>query len=268
MATTLVGIFDSVAEAERARQSLLSQGLARNAVHITDNESLMSRRGGSDVDETEHRGFFARLFGLGDDDSDAAQYSQSVRGGSALLTVTVEDESEARRVAQLLEQAGADDVSLRGLQGQSEGGMQRDGMLEQGETLQVMQEELQVGKRQVETGGVRIRQHVIERPVQEQIRLFEEHAIVERRPVDREASPGEIDALSMQDRELEIRERAEQAVVGKTARVVEEVRVGKEVTERTETIEDTVRRTDVDIEQLAAQQASQQQNNLRTPPPR
>lgn len=286
MATTLVGIFDSASEAERAREMLLKDGLPRNAVHVTDNESLMSRRSMSSSSSAsssseDNRGFFARLFGLGDDDSHTQEYSQAMERGNALLTVTVEDGADVRRVESLMAAAGADDISERGAsQGgmqagmvESRQGMQADGqsrLATGGETLKVMEEQLEVGKRSVETGGVRIRQHVTERPVHEQIQLCEEHAIVERRPVDRAASPGEIDALGMQDRELEIREHAEQAVVAKTARVVEEVRVGKEVTGHTETIEDSVRRTDVDIEQLtAAQQASQRGTPpLRNTPPR
>ena len=45
-------------------------------------------------------------------------------------------------------------------------------------------------------------------------------------------------------------ETAEEAVVGKTARVVEEVVVGKTATDRTETVTDTVRRTDVEVDDL------------------
>lgn len=285
MATTLVGIFDSVSDAEKAREYLLREGLQRNAVHITDNQSLMSRSTTSSTSsassgEKEHRGFFSRLFGLGEDDQQTQEYSQAMQRGSALLTVTVADGDDARRVETLMAKAGADEISERGQSQSVQAGSQRTQQSTRtdtasrgaatGETLKVMEEELQVGKRTVETGGVRIRQHVTERPVHEQIQLCEEHAIVERRPVDRVASPGEIDSLSMQDRELEIRERAEQAVVGKTARVVEEVRVGKEVTGRTETIDETVRRTDVDVEQLTAAQQNQQRQggNLRNTPPR
>jgi hypothetical protein len=50
---------------------------------------------------------------------------------------------------------------------------------------------------------------------------------------------------------VEVRETAEEPVVSKEARVVEEVVIGKETTERTEKIKDTVKRTQVDIEQLA-----------------
>ena len=47
---------------------------------------------------------------------------------------------------------------------------------------------------------------------------------------------------------FEVRETAEEAVISKTARVVEEVVVGKEITESTEQVSDTVRRTDIEVE--------------------
>jgi uncharacterized protein (TIGR02271 family) len=120
--------------------------------------------------------------------------------------------------------------------------------------MPVVQEELQIGKRQVERGGIRVIQRVSETPVKEMIRLREERAVVERRPVDRPAT--EADFANFREGTIEIRETAEEAVVGKTARVVEEVVVGKEVQERTETVADTVRRTDVEVEQLAGQRSS------------
>jgi uncharacterized protein (TIGR02271 family) len=114
----------------------------------------------------------------------------------------------------------------------------------------VVEEELQVGKRAVETsGGVRVHTSVTETPVREDVRLHEEHVNVERRPVNREVRPG--DMAAFKEGTIEMREMAEEAVVAKKARVVEEVVVGKESRERTEHIADTVRRTDVQIESLA-----------------
>ena len=114
--------------------------------------------------------------------------------------------------------------------------------------IPVVEEEISIGKREVERGGVRVRTEVEERPVQEQINLREEHVRVERRPVDRPASEADIQRAA-QSGTLEVREKAEEAVVQKNARVVEEVRIGKEATERTETVRDTVRRTDVEVEE-------------------
>jgi uncharacterized protein (TIGR02271 family) len=107
---------------------------------------------------------------------------------------------------------------------------------------------LQVGKREVERGGVRVRSRIVERPVQEELRLREEHVKVERRPVDRPATAADINRV--REGAFEVTERAEQAVVNKQARVVEEVAINKEVNERTETVRDTLRKTEVDVQKV------------------
>ena len=107
-------------------------------------------------------------------------------------------------------------------------------------TMEVVEEELQVGKREVERGGVRIRSYVTEKPVEESVRLREETVHVERRPVDRPAS--EADLNTFEEGTVKVTTMAEEPVVAKTARVVEEVVVDKDVQERTETVGDTVRR--------------------------
>jgi uncharacterized protein (TIGR02271 family) len=127
-------------------------------------------------------------------------------------------------------------------------GAQQTQLREGEQAIPVVEEELQVGKREVEKGAVRVQSHVTETPVEEQVRLREEHVHVERRPVDRPLAGA--DAAAFQDKTIEMHESAEQAVVSKQARVVEEVVVGKEATERTETVRDTVRRTDVDVQQV------------------
>lgn len=112
--------------------------------------------------------------------------------------------------------------------------------------IDVVEEELHVGKREVEKGAVRVRTYVTEKPVQENLTLREEHVNIERRPVDRPASTADLNAF--QEGTIEMTERAEVPVVSKEARVVEEVVIGKEVQQHTETISDTVRRTDVEVE--------------------
>ena len=113
--------------------------------------------------------------------------------------------------------------------------------------IPVVEEELRVGKREVEKGGVRITNRVTETPVEEEVRLREEHINVERRPVNRPVSDAD---NAFQVGAIEVTESAEQAVVAKEARVVEEVVVNKDVQERTETVRDTLHRTDVDVQQV------------------
>jgi len=147
---------------------------------------------------------------------------------------------------------GSNDASLGGTirsdqnlaTGAQLGNQQRDSA-----AIPVVQEELKVGKREVQRGGVRVFSRVIETPVNESVSLREEHVNVERRPVNQPISAADVGAFKEQS--IELRETAEEAVVQKSARVVEEVIVGKEVSNREQQIHDTVRRTDVQIENLA-----------------
>lgn len=119
--------------------------------------------------------------------------------------------------------------------------------------MPVVEEELQVGKRVVEGGGVRVVKRMTEVPVTELIKLREERATVERRPVDRAAT--EADFTNFKEGTIEVRERSEEVVVNKKARVVEEVVVAKEVSEREATVTDTLRRTDVKVERVIGKNA-------------
>lgn len=120
--------------------------------------------------------------------------------------------------------------------------------------IPVVEEQLNVGKRAVQRGGVRVFTRMREEPVHESIDLREEHVKVERHPVDQPAS--EADMTAFKEGSVELRETAEEPVVSKTARIVEEVVLGKEVTQETANIDDTVRRTDVDVEQLGTEATS------------
>ena len=92
---------------------------------------------------------------------------------------------------------------------------------------------------------MRVRSYVVETPVQEQVSLRQERVSIERRPVDRAAGAG--DNL-FRERTIEAEERAEEAVVAKEARVKEEVVIKKDATQRTETVSDKVRHTEVEVE--------------------
>ena len=127
------------------------------------------------------------------------------------------------------------------------------------QAIPIIEENINVSKRVVQTGGVRITSSMIEQPVEETVRLREEHVIVERTPVNKPLSDSSF--ASFEEGTIELTERAEIPVVSKEARVVEEISIGKEVEHREETINDTVRKTEVDIEDLSKDELSK--NNLR-----
>jgi len=117
--------------------------------------------------------------------------------------------------------------------------------------IPVVEEELRIEKQAVERGGVRVTTRVEEVPVNEQVTVREERVNVERRPANRPVS--DADRAAVQQGELEVRERREEVVVDKQARIVEEIVINTEAQERTETVQDTVRRTDVQVEDLTGQ---------------
>ena len=164
---------------------------------------------------------------------EAQYYEDGVQRGGTLLMVHASTDAMAQCAAKVM-QGGAT-------------GRQASGAGEN-EVLPVIEEELVVGKREVGKGSVRIYTHVNEMPVEETVQLREEHAKVERRPVDR---PVTAEAQPFQELTIEVRETAEELVVTKRARVVEEVVVSKDVTQREETVHDTVRKTDVRVERTA-----------------
>lgn len=118
----------------------------------------------------------------------------------------------------------------------------------EGETvIPIIEEQLAVGKRTVESGAARVRTTIQEVPVEESVTLREEHVTVERHAVNRPVGDA---SAAFTEGTIELTEKAEVPVVSKEARVVEEVMVGKQVTEREETVRDTVKRTEVDVEEV------------------
>ena len=220
-------------------------------------------------------GLVGAFTSVGVPEEDAYNYNEAVRRGGILLAVRAQDE-QAQRVAEILGEDGAVNIDERVDQYRSEGYVPgaataattvaattataatmnttapttTQTVNAQGETvLPVMEESIALGKRQVQSGGVRVYSHVTETPVQESINLREEHVTVERHAVNRPVDAATMNNL--RDGVIEVTETAEVPVVAKEARVVEEVVVGKEATQRTETVHDTVRRTDVEVEQIA-----------------
>jgi uncharacterized protein (TIGR02271 family) len=268
-ARKIVAVFDTLTAAQTARTRLIEMGIPGERITITDQDSWGERKL-----ETPHaRGsFWTHIKEMFMPDHERHTYEESMRRGGCMLVASVEDATADRAVA-CLESAGAIDLNEREAQWRSEGwqpaaqsqgasatgaatpqtravGSERLDESEHAERIPLVEETLRVGKREVNRGSVRVRSYVVEEPVHEEVRLREEHVNVERRPVNEPAravvrgSPEDL----LQERTIEVSETAEQAVVGKEARVTEQVVVDKSINERVESIDDTVRRTKVEIE--------------------
>ncbi len=218
-------------------------------------------------------GLIGGLTHVGVPEEEAGYYAEGVRRGGTLVTVNSPDERTDEAVA-ILNRHNAVDVENRGASYKQAGyagyspqaqpftaeqiTQERTRYAAPAPTaatnvkatneavIPVVEEQLEVGKRQVQRGGARIHTTVTERPVQEQVTLREERVSVERRDVDRPVTDAD---MAFKEQTFEVTETAEVPVVAKTAHVVGEVVIGKEATERTETVRDTVRRTDIDVDE-------------------
>ncbi len=269
MTHTVVGLFDSKTEAQAAMRDLVAAGFAEENIDFSNRRFDETTSGATTSNATTGTtgggvsGFFNSLFG--DDSPEARTYSEVATDTEAILTVQTDSDERARQIADILDRNGAVDVDERAAQyqanyAQSGGTATQNRTAATGDTTQnrtaatgdmtipIIEEDLQVGKREVQGGGVRVHSRVIEKPVEETVRLREEHIVVNRRPVDRAVT--DADMSSFKEGDIEITERSEQAVVSKQARVVEEVEVGKQVSEREQVVSDTVRRTDVEVDEI------------------
>jgi len=222
-------------------------------------------------------GIVGALADLGIPDEEANIYSESVRRGNVLVVAQVND-ARVNEAARIMESGGLVDIDRHAESWRSEGWRrfdansqpyratattdQRTAMPSQGtttgttratsgrneETFEIVEEDIKIGKRAVQEGGVRVRSYIREIPVEEEVRLREEEVHVERRPVNRPATAA--DLSNFREGTIEMTEMHEEAVIAKEARVVEEVTVRKDVEERVERVHDTVRRTEVEVEQI------------------
>ena len=246
MSRTLTAMYDSRSEAEAAKRELEASGLSEGSIQIIDQGS---GSGSTYADGGESRGFFGALKDMFMPDEDRHAYSEGLRRGHFLLSARVDDGDydDAMRV---LDSSSAVDFDTRQSEWRSSGWDSSPQLAEREESIPIAEERLAVGKREVERGGARVRSYVQETPVNEQVTLREEHVSVERRPVDERISSQDLERGNLlQEREVEMTERGEEAVVAKEARVREELVVRKTAEERTENIQETVRHTEVDVDE-------------------
>jgi uncharacterized protein (TIGR02271 family) len=278
-AGTVVAMFETYDRALAARDVLVSAGIDRSRIEILAQSG--TAQDASFHYERNEEGIWGAIKRFFMPDEDSHVYAEGIRRGYAMLVVRT-GAGDQDQIISLLESQDAIDVETHaanwrqsGWSGVHEGhatwqsqrssltggttsapatdassGVAATGAAGRGreEVIPVYEEQLRVGKREVGRGSVRVRSYVVEQPVQEQVHLREERVHVERRPVDRPADVAAGAAEPFRERTIEVTATAEEAVVGKEARVKEEIVVGKDTEERTETVSDTVRRTEVEIE--------------------
>lgn len=264
MAKTVIGLYNSEKEAKAAREALVNAKINPKEI------SVLAASDDGRFKELLSGGLKQAFAEAGIADQDGAIYLEGVRRGYVLVSAHVED-SHAQAVAKLMNDHGAISIDQVAAYWRSEGWdgrpvkdaklydralMESDHKgyenyalrLKDGGTaaIPVIEEELRVGKREVESGGVRVETRVTETPVEEDVTLRQESVGVQRRAVNRPLTDADAKA-AFKEGVIEVTATSEEAVVEKQARVVEEVMITKDVGQVTQTIQDSVRRTDVEV---------------------
>jgi uncharacterized protein (TIGR02271 family) len=253
----IVTLFDTAQHAEAAKSNLAKAGFSTNDMSVVSAVELP--RSGTALREP---GLWHRLFGSDIEQHEAEVYGKAVETGGVVLTVRAADPDVPKAIG-ILNQHNVVDVQDRAVQA---------GLLSKAEAipvaaavaaampakpltsdvskeqvLRLAEEQLEVGKKLVEQGTTRIRRFVTEKPVEAKVTLHEEHAQVVRRAV---SDPSYVQDIDWSDQTVEVLETAEQAVVSKSSHIAEEVVVGKTGSDHVETIKDTVRRQQVEVERV------------------
>jgi hypothetical protein len=241
MSHTVTALYDSRDEASRALQSLRAEvSLAHADIYDRTNDSLQALRG---LDLTpEER---------------TACESKLATGEYLLLAKPRSGESPDNIIA-VLERTAAEPSSEThsAAASQGTGTIASSPSVIAEERIPVVEEELQIGTREVVRGGARVRTRVEEVPVAQEIELMSEFVRVATRPASRPVSEQELEQGGLlRDRMIEITEVREEAVVSKEVFVREEVVVSKTAERRVEQIHETVRRTVVETEDLGSEAA-------------
>ena len=278
MSQTITAMFKSRADAQIAKTDLETElNLGEGAVQLHAQDAGYTG-GTTPPNET---GFMASLRNLFMPDEDRHAYATGIQHGGVLVSAEVDD-AYVDRAYDILDRDGAVDLDEQQSEWEkSSVGTGQIAALQPGgmtpstssmeaplapppmtevssgraavtktdageEVIPIVEERLRVGKRDVERGRVRVRSYIVETPVEEQVNLRSEHVELERRPVDRELTAS--DAELFRERTIEATETSEEAVIAKDVRVKEELILRKGVVDTVETVHDTVRRTEVEVE--------------------
>jgi stress response protein YsnF len=246
----VTAFFDNRSDAEAAVRRLVNEGVRRDEIRMVEGAEGTST--GAKGPE-EEKGFWASLADFFMPDEDRHTYAEGLSRGGYMLSVNTTSGNRDRTL-EILDQEGTINIDERAESWRAEGwsGYQpgpataRTPADSAADKIDVVQEELRVGKREVDHGRVRVRSYIAETPVQEDVTLRDKTVHVERKAVDRPVSGGGDAAFA--ERTVEAEETHEEAVVNKEAKVTEEITLRQDAEEHTETVKDSVRHTEVDVD--------------------
>ncbi len=213
----VTAFFDSRSEADAAVERIVAEGTPRTDIRVVEGAGATATAA-----PERDKGFFEALGDFFMPDNDRRSYAEGLRRGGYLVSLPT-TAANRDRVIDILDDEGTvnmdereetwrsegwsgsaydrdndddssrtpasatsgmtDSVAVRG--GSGTGYAASNDIEDHDGTIEVVEENLRVGKRDVNNGRVRVRSYVVEEPVDQDINLRSEHVDVQRRAVDR-----------------------------------------------------------------------------------
>ena len=213
--TTVINAYADQKIADLAIAALRKEGLNDQQARILTGDTQALLR------ELSEHGF---------EDADARAYATAVEQGQTLVIASISEEQADWALAIM-------DRILAGHAGSAV------------RSVPIVEEELSVSKARSANGGVRVTSRVVETPVEETVTLTTETVGVKRHAADRVLGDEEAAAV-FEEKTVEMMGTQEEVEIHKQARVVGEVEITKEVEAHQTTVKDTVRKTEVEVEEV------------------
>ncbi|MET4655548.1 uncharacterized protein (TIGR02271 family) [Exiguobacterium sp. PvP048] len=276
---TFIDVFNTQAEVLSKVNELKAQGYNESDMYVVaqdkDSFSMLKDQTEVHVDTTgeeQHQGFMGKFMaafsedssagafsGMGLDRTESEEYRRQVQNGKLVLYVDSEYGDSYEKHNQSYGVAS----DMNGNQGYgTTSGVDRnqdydnssktdrtssiapDAGTEE-ERLRLHEERLNVDKERVQTGEVNVSKRVVEDQQSIEVPVEREEVYVERRPVNE--SETRTDAFVDENDSIHVPLSEERVVVSKQDVVTEEIVVGKRKVQDTETVSETVRREEADI---------------------
>ena len=168
MANAVVAVFDEYDEAQSTVNELLVAGFDKNEVRLSAENEVGATQATEDDRRQRPRergvkGFFQSLFGINDQNDDVRVYDEAIRHGNYVVTAIAETPEKSELASEVMSHHHPVDIDERSSEWLSSS-------ITESTTIPVIEEEVKVGKREVQRGGVRIFQRVSEVPIEDEVK--------------------------------------------------------------------------------------------------
>ena len=253
---TIIGDFANLDNARKAKAELLSAGF--HDVRLVENEyqkTVPPQTKAKDQD-SDSRGFFARLFGYDDGHptrklsyESETFFGKTFQKKHHILIVTATEDAD--RCIDIIRSFGGDitEEAARLYEQEIYASRSFDTEIDEEQVLELREERLEVGKDRMQAGELQLRKEIVTETKTVEIPLTREEIVVERRSLDGVDYKGDLATYAFGDqKEIRIPVSEEKVHIEKKVVPREEIRITKQRIIENEVVSEEVRHEEARIE--------------------